>query len=114
MFRVQLRFSHRSWYSTFHSEGTDSCRNGGGLRHERTHYSQLTDADRKEFLGWISPLTPRDFGDRVVLDAGCGKGRHIFLAAQFKARTVVGVDLSDAVEAAYPAAVILILIVPTD
>jgi SAM-dependent methyltransferase len=69
--------------------------------YEWTHYSKLTDADRKEFLGWISPLTPDDFQDRVVLDAGCGKGRHVFLAAQFKARTVVGVDLSNAVEAAY-------------
>jgi SAM-dependent methyltransferase len=69
--------------------------------YEWTHYSKLTDADRREFLDWISPLTPADFEDRIVLDAGCGKGRHIFLAAQFKARTVVGVDLSNAVEAAY-------------
>jgi SAM-dependent methyltransferase len=69
--------------------------------YEWTHYSELTDADRREFLAWILPLTPADFENRVVLDAGCGKGRHIFLAAQFKARTVVGVDLSNAVEAAY-------------
>jgi len=69
--------------------------------YEWTHYSALTDADQKEFLAWIAPLTPADFKDRVVLDAGCGKGRHIFLAAQFEARTVVGVDLSDAVEAAF-------------
>jgi SAM-dependent methyltransferase len=69
--------------------------------YEWTHYSRLTDADRKEFLAWISPLTPADFEDRVVLDAGCGKGRHVFLAAQFRARTVIGVDLSNAVEAAY-------------
>ena len=69
--------------------------------YEWTHYSKLTDADRREFLDWISPLTPADFAGRVVLDGGCGKGRHIFLAAQFGARTVVGVDLSNAVEAAY-------------
>jgi SAM-dependent methyltransferase len=69
--------------------------------YEWTHYSELTEADRREFLGWITPLTPDDFRDQVVLDAGCGKGRHIFLAAQFGARTVVGVDLSDAVEAAF-------------
>jgi SAM-dependent methyltransferase len=69
--------------------------------YEWTHYSTLTDADRKEFLAWISPLAPAEFKDKVVLDAGCGKGRHIFLAAQFGARTVVGVDLSDAVEAAF-------------
>ena len=69
--------------------------------YEWTHYSELTDADRREFLDWIRPLEPADFEGRVVLDAGCGKGRHIFLAAKFKARTVVGVDLSNAVEAAY-------------
>ncbi len=69
--------------------------------YEWTHFSKFTDADSREFLGWISPLTPADFEDRVVLDAGCGKGRHIFLAAQFRARTVVGIDLSNAVDAAY-------------
>lgn len=69
--------------------------------YEWTHYSELTEADSREFLAWIAPLTPASFKDRVVLDGGCGKGRHIFLAAQFGARTVVGIDLSNAVEAAY-------------
>ncbi len=69
--------------------------------YEWTNYSALTEADRKEFLGWIAPLTPADFEGRTVLDCGCGKGRHIFLAAQFGARQVVGIDLSSAVEAAY-------------
>jgi SAM-dependent methyltransferase len=69
--------------------------------YEWTHYSKLTDADKEEFLAWIAPLVPADFKDRVVLDAGCGKGRHIYLASQFGARTVIGVDLSDAVDAAF-------------
>ena len=69
--------------------------------YEWTHYSALTEADRREFLDWIAPVTPADFVDKVILDAGCGKGRHSFLSAQFQARTVVGVDLSDAVEAAF-------------
>ncbi len=69
--------------------------------YEWTNYSELTDADKREFLGWIHPLGPSDFEGRVVLDGGCGKGRHIFLAAQFGAREVVGIDLSSAVESAY-------------
>lgn len=69
--------------------------------YEWTQYSQLTEADKNEFLGWIAPLTPADFEGQIVLDGGCGKGRHIFLAAQFGARSIVGVDLSDAVEAAF-------------
>jgi SAM-dependent methyltransferase len=81
--------------------GTDKKATADAFGYEWTHYSQLTEADSREFLDWISPLTPSDFEDRVVLDGGCGKGRHIFLAAKFKARTVVGIDLSNAVEAAY-------------
>ncbi len=69
--------------------------------YEWTHYSALTEADREEFLDWIKPLTAQDFQGKLVLDAGCGKGRHIALAAQFGARQVVGIDLSDAVESAY-------------
>ena len=69
--------------------------------YEWTRYSRLTDADREEFLDWIQPLTPDSFAGRVVLDAGCGKGRHIYVVSQFQVRQVIGVDLSDAVDAAY-------------
>jgi SAM-dependent methyltransferase len=69
--------------------------------YEWTHYNTLTDADHDEFLDWIKPLTPDSFRGNAVLDGGCGKGRHIFLAAKFGAREVVGVDLSDAVDSAF-------------
>ena len=81
------------------NQGKDATSDAFG--YEWSHYSELADTDKKEFLGWMSPLTPSDFEDRVVLDAGCGKGRHSLLSAQFGARTVVGIDLSVAVEAAY-------------
>jgi SAM-dependent methyltransferase len=69
--------------------------------YEWTRYSTITAEDRREFLGWISPLSPTDFENRIVLDGGCGKGRHVLLAAQFNAKSVVGIDLSAAVESAY-------------
>ncbi|MGB8534911.1 MAG: methyltransferase domain-containing protein [Acidobacteriaceae bacterium] len=69
--------------------------------YEWTRYSTITAEDRREFLDWIAPLTPKDFENRTVLDGGCGKGRHALLAAQFNARSVIGIDLSAAVEAAY-------------
>lgn len=69
--------------------------------YEWTHYSRLTEADEAEFLDWIKPLTPQSFAGRVVLDGGCGKGRHVSLAARFQAREVIGIDLSDAVDAAF-------------
>ncbi|MBZ5528381.1 MAG: methyltransferase domain-containing protein [Acidobacteriia bacterium] len=70
--------------------------------YEWTHYSEITEADQEEFLDWIRPLTAADFAGKVVLDGGCGKGRHIFQVARFGAADVIGIDLSDAVEAAYP------------
>ncbi|MCI0664265.1 MAG: class I SAM-dependent methyltransferase, partial [Acidobacteria bacterium] len=38
---------------------------------------------------------------KVVLEGGCGKGRHTRLIGEWGARAVIGVDLSEAVEAAY-------------
>lgn len=69
--------------------------------YEWTHYSQLTEADREEFLDWIKPLDESIFAKRVILDGGCGKGRHLFLAATMGATDAIGIDLSDAVESAF-------------
>lgn len=54
-----------------------------------------------QFLAWIHPVKPADFKDKVVLEGGCGKGRHSALAAAFGAKDVIAVDLSSAVEAAF-------------
>ena len=37
----------------------------------------------------------------MVLEGGCGKGRHTQLAAGWGARDVIGIDLSEAVETAF-------------
>jgi SAM-dependent methyltransferase len=55
----------------------------------------------KQFLDWIAPVTPDFIRDRIVLEGGCGKGRHTRLIGEWGAREVIGVDLSQAVEAAY-------------
>jgi SAM-dependent methyltransferase len=45
-------------------------------------------------------LTGTDLTGKVVLDAGCGMGRYLRIAAESSARLVVGLDLSRAVVAA--------------
>jgi SAM-dependent methyltransferase len=52
--------------------------------------------DEQRFLDLVAPLGPADFTNAVVLEAGCGKGRHARLAARYGARAVVAFDLSDA------------------
>ncbi|MDT7542770.1 MAG: hypothetical protein QOE33_2674 [Acidobacteriota bacterium] len=65
------------------------------------HFTQSDELYGEQFLGWIAPVAPQFFRGKRVLEGGCGKGRHTRLAAQWGAREVVGVDLSDAVDVAY-------------
>src|ERR1044072_3339598 len=57
----------------------------------------------EEFLGWIAPVRPEFFAGKVVLEGGCGKGRHTRRVAQWSTQDIVAVDLSAAVEVAFAA-----------
>jgi SAM-dependent methyltransferase len=67
------------------------------------HFTQEDERYAEQFLGWITPVTPDFFRDKVVLEGGCGKGRHTQLAARWGAREIIGIDLSAAVETAFAA-----------
>jgi SAM-dependent methyltransferase len=68
-----------------------------------THFTQSDEKYAAQFLGWIQPVREDFFKDKIVLEGGCGKGRHTTLAANWGAREVVGIDLSAAVEPAFQA-----------
>jgi SAM-dependent methyltransferase len=61
----------------------------------------MHDTYEKQFLDWIMPIQPDFFKGKVVLDAGCGIGRHMYYAAEYGAADVIGVDLSEAVETSH-------------
>jgi len=67
------------------------------------HFTHSDELYADQFLGWIAPVQPAFFKEKIVLEGGCGKGRHTELAARWGAREVVGVDLSSAVETAFAA-----------
>lgn len=69
--------------------------------YEWANFPQLSPDYERQFLDWISPIDKDFFRGKVVLDAGCGKGRHLYFASRFGAKTVVGVDVSEAVWVAY-------------
>lgn len=52
---------------------------------------------QKQFLEWIFPENENLFKDKVVLEAGCGKGRHTYIVSTFGAKEIYAVDLSNAV-----------------
>ncbi len=66
-----------------------------------THFTQEDKKYAEQFLGWLQPVKPEFFANKIVLEGGCGKGRHTSLAADWGAKEVVGIDLSAAVESAF-------------
>ena len=82
---------------------TDKQATAEGFGWQWQHFTQEDSRYAEQFLGWIAPVTPDFFRDKVVLEGGCGKGRHTQLAARWGARDVIGIDLSVAVETAFAA-----------
>ena len=66
-----------------------------------THFIEMHGSYEEQFLDWIAPIQPEFFKGKIILDAGCGIGRHIYCAASYGAQEVIGVDLSDAVETCF-------------
>jgi len=56
---------------------------------------------KAHFFDFIYPITEEFFDGKFVLDAGCGMGRFLKLGAEFGSSQIIGVDLSQSVEAAY-------------
>lgn len=69
-----------------------------------THFTQEDEKYADQFLGWLQPVRPEFFEGKVILEGGCGKGRHTKLASDWGAKEIVGIDLSDAVESAFQVA----------
>lgn len=82
---------------------SDKLATATGFGWQWTHFTHEDERYAEQFLGWIDPVKPDFFRDKVVLEGGCGKGRHTQLAAAWGARDVIGIDLSIAVETAYAA-----------
>jgi SAM-dependent methyltransferase len=68
---------------------------------EWTNYVEMHPEYEEQFLDWVYPLRPEFFQRKLVLDAGCGIGRHAYFAAGYGAHEVIGMDLSAAVETSF-------------
>ncbi len=79
----------------------DKKRTAAAFGFEWQHFDELHQAYEAQFLDWVYPIQPEFFAGKVILDAGCGTGRHAYFAAKFRARDVIAFDLSNAVETAY-------------
>ncbi len=88
-------------FANLHEVDEDKAATASSFGWEWQHFTQEDERYGDQMLGWIDPVKAEFFKDKVVLDGGCGKGRHMQLSAEWGARDVVGIDLSDAVESAF-------------
>ncbi len=79
---------------------TDKAKTARAFGWQWQHFTEMHDQYESQFLDWIAPIGPDFFRDKLVLDAGCGIGRHAYFAARYGAKDIIGMDLSDAVETA--------------
>lgn len=64
-------------------------------------FSRLDSRYYKQFYDWLYPVMPSDIAGKVVLEGGCGKGRHTQIVAESGAAQVIAVDIGDVVDIAF-------------
>lgn len=64
-------------------------------------FTEMHPGYEAQFLDWIHPIQPSFFRGKLILDAGCGIGRHAYMGAHYGARNIIAMDLSEAVDTAY-------------
>jgi SAM-dependent methyltransferase/uncharacterized protein YbaR (Trm112 family) len=82
------------------AEQKNNLRTMRSFGYEWRHFSDFRPEGEANFRWYFASHPPESLRGKVLLDAGCGKGRHLFFAAQH-ARKVIGVDISPAVDAAF-------------
>lgn len=66
---------------------------GPGTGHRWTEFSAAVPQYEENFQELLAPLKPADLMGKLVLDAGCGFGRHAFFASRYGAE-VIAIDHS--------------------
>ena len=64
-------------------------------------FPRMDERYRQQFLDWIFPVDSNYFKDKVILEGGCGKGRHAKIVSESNAKEIFAVDIGDAVDVAF-------------
>lgn len=64
-------------------------------------FSRLDERYEHQFFDWIYPVDKHYLEDKLVLEAGVGKGRHAQIVAESGAKLVFGIDIGNAIDVAY-------------
>lgn len=85
-------------------EGTSSAtdiRTGKSFAAEWKRFARMDERYKQQFYDWIAPVEEPFLKDKLVLECGCGKGRHAKIIHESGARAVFAVDIGEAIDVAY-------------
>lgn len=63
-------------------------------------FDRIHEIYKQQFFDWLAPVSAEFVQGKIVLDAGCGKGRHSRIVAECGAAEVFAMDISSAVNVA--------------
>lgn len=64
-------------------------------------FSRMDEKYFKQMFDWLSPVSPEHVRGKVILEGGCGKGRHSAIMSSVGAKDVISVDIGNSVDVAY-------------
>lgn len=76
-------------------------RTGRSFAEAWKRFPLITETYEKQFYDWIFPVDSGFLKDKVILESGCGKGRHAKLVHDAGAKAIFAVDIGEAVDVAY-------------
>lgn len=81
--------------------GSTDMHTGAKFSESWEQFSRYHDDYVKQFFDWLAPVNESFIRNKIVLDAGCGKGRHARVVAECGARVVIATDIGASVDVAY-------------
>lgn len=110
----EILYRHHKEYFETYSEKIREITKGGWIKGKQSlekrikktlrsfgfEWTKFSDYSADNFLDFIRPLELSSFKGKWLMDLGCGAGRHLQQVAQF-CTGAIGVDLSEAVQAAF-------------
>jgi SAM-dependent methyltransferase/uncharacterized protein YbaR (Trm112 family) len=97
--RHGARFSPEDGFVRGAAVSDANVRTARSFGYEWSAFSEMLAAYEQNYRWYMGPLDESFLRGKLVLDAGCGTGRHTFYTSRSGAR-VVGVDLSRAIDVA--------------
>lgn len=74
---------------------------GGRFADAWKEFPRLIDTYKQQFYDWLYPVDEDYIKNKLVLEAGCGKGSHSQVMIQSGAKAVFAIDIGEAIDVAY-------------